>query len=291
MWRNVAILGAAGRMGRWLCRFLSNEGFNVSAYDINVEKLSEVRDSNPKIKLCSLEKCVTSSDVVVISVPINSFESVIKELKPYVRSEHLIIDICSVKGYPVEVMHKLLEKGIKLGTHPLFGPGSSSISKKKVVMTPINGDEINISYEIARWLEEREGLGIVMDPVEHDRLMSVIMGVSHAVGLVLSTYLSDLDLNTMKLLSTPTYNFMLKYSTAILSGNFDLYLSIQKHLRVGEELRKLIKIINDFIDGVERDPDKVLNELLSTYSKIVSKGLDVRKSYEEMYGLYEKSLP
>lgn len=288
MLKNVAVIGAAGRMGRWLCRFLSSEGFNVLANDIDLTGLSDLRSLNPNIELCSLAKCVLMSEVVILSVPINSFESVVKELKPYVRDDHLIIDICSVKKMPVEIMHKFLDKGIKLGTHPLFGPGSPSIKKKKVVLTPTTNEELSISSQIVEWLEERGSYSIIMDPAEHDRVMSTIMGVSHATGLILAKYLNNFDLNTLELLSTPTYNFMVKYSTAILSGNLDLYIQLQKYLEVDEELKKLVKIINDFINGVEENPNKILEEFIGIYNEFTNKGVDVRRSYNYMYKLYEE---
>lgn len=286
--KNVAVIGAAGRMGRWLCKFLSNEGFNILANDIDPIGLADLRSLNPNIKPCSLAKCVLRSEVVILSVPINSFESVVKELKPYVRDDHLIIDICSIKKLPVEIMHRFLDKGIKLGTHPLFGPGSHSIEKKKIVLTPITNEELTISSQIVEWLEEKGGYGIIMDPAEHDKIMSTIMGVSHAMGLILVKYLSNFDLNILELLGTPTYNFMVKYSTAILSGNLDLYIQLQKYLKVGEELKKLIKIIDDFIKGVEGNPSKVLEEFIEVYKELTNRGVDIRRSYDYMYKLYEE---
>ncbi|MEM2158306.1 MAG: prephenate dehydrogenase/arogenate dehydrogenase family protein [Sulfolobales archaeon] len=285
--RNIAVIGAAGKMGKWLCKFLSKEGFNVFAYDINRDKLSELRSLNPNITVCDLSKCTTYAEAIIVAVPIDSFEQVIKELKPNLRDDHLIIDICSVKRLPVEIMHRELEKGIKLGTHPLFGPRTKSINGKKVVLTPINSDEIRISNQIIEWLNERGSYGILLDPAEHDSLMSTIMGVSHAVGLILSKYLSGLDLKMLELLSTPTYNFMSRYATAILAGNLDLYVSIQKYLPVANELRKLSKMIDDFLCDINQNPEKVLKELLDTYKKILDKGLDISKSYEFMYKLFE----
>ncbi len=291
MLRNVTVVGAAGRMGRWLCRFLSSEGFNVLANDVDVGGLAELKRLNPNVELCSLEVCAARSEVIIISVPINSFEHVVRELRPHVREHHLIVDVCSVKKLPVDIMHKFLDRGIKLGTHPLFGPGSAvSMSGRKVVLTPITNEEFSIASQIVDWVEGRGGYGIIMSPVEHDELMSVIMGIPHAVGLILAKYLSDFDVSMLEFMSTPTYNFMFKYSTAILSGNLDLYVSIQKYLGVGRELRRLVEVVNNFVNGVEERPEVVLNELKALYSKIVSKGIDVKESYNYMYRLYEESL-
>lgn len=288
MWRNVAVIGAAGKMGKWLCRFLLNEGFNVFANDLRIDELTKLKNSIPNINICSLEKCVTNSETVIISVPIDSFKSVIRELKPYVRDDQLVIDVCSVKKFPVTVMHSELKKGIKLGTHPLFGPGTKSINKKKVVLTPINEEEVNLASEIIKWLGERGCYGILLDPSEHDSLMTVMMGIPHAVGLILSKYLSGLDLNTLEFLNTPTYNFMMRYSTAILGGNLDLYISIQRHLEVSNELKKLSNMINDFASEVANEPEKALQEFLNIRRKVVNNGLSVSKSYELMYKLFEE---
>ncbi len=286
MLKNVAVIGAAGRMGRWLCKLLVSEGFKVLANDIDINKLLELKDLIREVEIHDLERCVRESDIILLSVPVESLEDVLKGVKPYVREDHIVIDICSIKKLPVDLMHKYLSRGVRLGSHPLFGPGALSLKGKKVVLTPTSNEEFRTSLEIIKWLEERGALGIVMDPLEHDLLMSKIMGISQAIGILVSMYLSDNDLKTFEILSTPTYNLMTTYATAILAGNLNLYISLQKYLGVEKELSRFKLLIEDFITAIKEDPN-ITNKLLRIREEFLKAGIDISKSYEVMYKVYE----
>lgn len=286
MLKNVAVIGAAGRMGRWLCKLLVSEGFKVLANDIDINKLLELKDLIREVEIHNLERCVRESDIILLSVPVESLEDVLKGVKPYVREDHIVIDICSIKKLPVDLMHKYLSRGVRLGSHPLFGPGALSLKGKKVVLTPTSNEEFRTSLEIIKWLEERGALGIVMDPLEHDLLMSKIMGISQAIGILVSMYLSDNDLKTFEILSTPTYNLMTTYATAILAGNLNLYISLQKYLGVEKELSRFKLLIEDFITAIKEDPN-ITNKLLRIREEFLKAGIDISKSYEVMYKVYE----
>jgi len=286
MLKNVAVIGAAGRMGRWLCKLLVSEGFKVLANDVDINKLLELKDLIRGVEIHDLEGCVEGSDIILLSVPVESLEDVLKRVKPYVREDHIVIDICSIKKLPVDLMHKYLSRGVRLGSHPLFGPGALSLKGKKVVLTPTSNEEFRTSLDIIKWLEERGALGIVMDPLEHDLLMSKIMGISQAIGILVSMYLSDNDLNTFEILSTPTYNLMTTYATAILAGNLNLYISLQKYLGVEKELSRFKLLIEDFITAIKEDPN-ITNKLLRIREEFLKAGIDISKSYEIMYKVYE----
>lgn len=286
MLKNVAVIGAAGRMGRWLCKLLVSEGFKVLANDVDINKLLELKDLIRGVEIHDLEGCVEGSDIILLSVPVESLEDVLKRIKPYVREDHIVIDICSIKKLPVDLMHKYLSRGVRLGSHPLFGPGALSLKGKKVVLTPTSNEEFRTSLDIIKWLEERGALGIVMDPLEHDLLMSKIMGISQAIGILVSMYLSDNDLNTFEILSTPTYNLMTTYATAILAGNLNLYISLQKYLGVEKELSRFKLLIEDFITAIKEDPN-IINKLLRIREEFLKAGIDISKSYEIMYKVYE----
>jgi prephenate dehydrogenase len=288
MLRSVAVIGAAGRMGRWLCNLLVSEGFKVLANDVDISRLLELKEFIQGVEVHSLERCVRESDIVLLSVPIEALEDVLKGVKPYVKEDHIVIDICSIKKLPVDLMHKYLSRGVKLGSHPLFGPGTRSLKGKKVVLTPTSNEEFRTSLEIIKWLEERGALGIVMDPLEHDLLMTKVMGISQAIGILISMYLSSNDLSSFEVLSTPTYNLMKTYATAILAGNLNLYITLQKYLGVEEELSRFKLLIDEFITAVKEDPN-ITNKLLRIREEFIKAGVNISKSYEIMYRIYESS--
>jgi prephenate dehydrogenase len=115
--KKVGIIGY-GRFGKVLVDLLSKE-YEITIYDSR-------NISNESVKLCSLDE-VLQSIMVFIAVPIRSFKDVVKEISQYKLYNTTIIDVCSVKLYPVEIMEKYLPKHVGiLASHPHFGPDSYS---------------------------------------------------------------------------------------------------------------------------------------------------------------------
>ena len=77
----VAIIGGSGKMGRWFASFLLNEGKEVIITGRNEKKLLEAKEQLGVEATTNIE-AVKTADVVLISVPIDNFEEVVKQLPP-----------------------------------------------------------------------------------------------------------------------------------------------------------------------------------------------------------------
>jgi len=111
--KTVGIIGY-GRFGQVLGDLLKKQ-YEVKVYDpeIKAEDLT-----------CGLEE-VLESVLVFVAVPIRVFEAVIQEISQYKLYNTTIIDVCSVKVYPVEIMEKYLPEHVGIiASHPHFGPDS-----------------------------------------------------------------------------------------------------------------------------------------------------------------------
>ena len=71
----VAIIGGSGKMGRWFASFLLKEGEEVIITGRNEKKLLEARQQLG-VEIATSMEAVSRADVVLISVPIDSFEEV-----------------------------------------------------------------------------------------------------------------------------------------------------------------------------------------------------------------------
>ncbi len=277
-------------MGRWIVNFLIREGYHVIASDLNKEELLRLRSALSSLTIAEDNReAVIKADIIVIAVPIESFEDVVKEIRHYVRERHLIMDICSVKEEPVKIMHELIERGTKLGTHPLFGPGASTLKGKKVVLTPINLRERDVALRISKWLRAKGAQGLLMSPTEHDKYMRVVLGLTHFVGLSLIRELSEYELSKLKELGGPTFNLMLTFAMAILAGNIELYVSLQKHLNTYKVVKNLITNENELLKRIENEPEIVVQELLELRRKLAEGNIDFNEAYKRMYRLFEEN--
>ena len=100
----TAILGA-GKMGVWFAKFCQNKGDNVILADRKKEKLNQL-GRELGVETADIVEAVKAADRIMICVSISSFEGVVKKIAPVVRQNQVIMDICSIKEFPVNVMHQ-----------------------------------------------------------------------------------------------------------------------------------------------------------------------------------------
>ncbi len=226
----IAILGA-GKMGQWFAQFFSEEGFSVTASDKNKETLSRVGQELEVETSASNREAVRSADWILICVPLKAFEDVVKEIGSHVQANQVIMDIGSVKEQPVKVMHSYIRSGVTLGTHPMFGPTVKSIKNQNFVVTPTDAKEREFAGTFIRWLQERQSRVSVLSPGKHDELMSLVLGLSHFVGLVVGDTLVDQkEFSETLRVTGPSYRQLLALAKNTLGQDPDFYATLQMTL-------------------------------------------------------------
>jgi prephenate dehydrogenase len=189
----IGIIGF-GRFGKLLTKYLS-EDFKVYIFNRS-DKNEEIKKTNGIP--ASLEE-VCKKDVVIPCVPISQFEETLNEIKGLLKENSLIIDVCSVKEYPVEVMKKIFpEKTQILATHPMFGPDSAaeSLKDRKVVLCKVRIDD-DKHEEIKEYLDKKDLIVIETTPEEHDKEIAKSLLLTHFIGRGLIDFgAADLDIDT-----------------------------------------------------------------------------------------------
>ncbi len=226
----IAIIGGYGNMGRWFARHLSGEGRQVVISGRNQAKLQEAAQQLG-VESAPIEQAVAAADAVILSVPIDSFEAVVKEIAPHTHAGQYIFDITSIKARPVEIMHKYIRKGTILGVHPMFGPGAAGFKGQRFVLTPTNDVERALADKTRAYLEGRDAKVELMKPEEHDEIMSIVLGLSHFIALVSADTLASLGkLKDAQKVSGTTYRTLLTLAEGVVSEDADFYSSLQMNL-------------------------------------------------------------
>ncbi|MGQ9921095.1 MAG: prephenate dehydrogenase/arogenate dehydrogenase family protein [Desulfobacca sp.] len=208
----IAIIGGLGEMGRWFSRFFRDQGFTVLI-------------GEPELTPTCAE-VAAQADVVVISVPLHLTEAVIADLAPFIRPEALLTDLTSLKQGPMQAMLQHFP-GAVVGTHPLFGPGEKSLAGQNIVLCRGRGEEW------FTWLHDLLAAGgakiQLTTPAEHDRLMSLVQGLTHFTLISLGTTFRRLqaDIQAMEALATPTFRAVYDQVHHLVNQNFPLYAHIQ----------------------------------------------------------------
>ena len=283
----VAIIGGSGRMGRWLASFLLKDGQDVVAIGRNKSKLREVKQQLG-IETATSPDAVKTADVVLISVPMDSFEAVVKQLSPYLRPEQIIMDITSIKATPVEVMHRYIKTGKVLGTHPMFGPGAKDLSHQNVVLTPTSKKETALAQKVKQYLEARGASVALMTPQEHDELMAVVLGLAHFIALVSADALLSFDkLKQMEKVGGTTYRLLLTLAESVLTEDAEFYASLQMNLPKMPEIHGLFqKKARAWASLVKsKDSRGFIERIDALKDKLAKSDPDFKRAYENMYRL------
>ena len=285
----VAIIGGSGKMGRWFARFLLADGKEVIITGRNEKKLLAAKQQLGVEVSTSLE-AVKDADVVLISVPIDSFEEVVKQLSPYTHSEQIIVDITSIKVSPIAAMHKYIKTGSVLGVHPVFGPGAGDIAGQNFVLTPTNDEEITLARKVGRYLAARGARVTVMSPAEHDEMMAVVLGLSHFIAIITADTLVSLDrLKQMEAIGGITYKVLLTLVESVISEDPELYASLQMRLPGVPEIENLFqrnsKTWADLIKNQDRQ--EFTRRMNALRNRLGKDHPAFGKAYENMYRIVE----
>ncbi len=170
---NICIIGF-GRFGKLLYKILRSEG-KIFILD---KKQNTAKDK--QINYAGLR----SMDWIILAVPISSLEKILQAIKPFLRPGSLVMDVCSVKVYPVKLMKKYLPADVDiLATHPLFGPDSAKYGFKglSMVFCPIRIK--NSQYlSVRRIFQNLKIKCIKMTPAAHDREAAISLSLVHFLG-------------------------------------------------------------------------------------------------------------
>ena len=285
----VAIIGGSGKMGQWFANLLLKEGKEVIITGRNQRKLLEAK-RQLGVEVATNVDAVKNADAILLSVPIDNFEEVVEQVSAYTRPEQVIIDITSIKVFPVETMHKHIKAGLTLGTHPVFGPGAKSIANQNFVLTPTNERERTLAQKIREYLETRGAKVTLMTPQEHDEMMAVVLGLSHFIALVSADTLLSFDkLKQMEAISGITYKVLLTLVESVISEDPELYACLQMSLPNMTEIEKLFqrrgKAWADLVKN--RDKQEFVRRMNALRSRLEEGNPDFGKAYEKMYRIVE----
>jgi len=284
----IAIIGA-GKMGVWFAKFFLKEGYSVVVASRNKEKLSKLK-RELAVETADFVGAVKNADRVLICVSISAFEDVVKKISPAISKGQVVMDICSIKDYPVKVMHKHVRNGLVLGTHPVFGPGSTSVENKAFILTPTSSQEKEFAESFKKWLETKKARVFVMPPKKHDELMSIVLGLPHFLGLAAcETLLEKANYSETKRVAGTTYRMLFTLAEVAALENPELFASLQLNLPELEQLEgAFIEKAHEWLNLIkQRDREAITRKMEQLKAKLMKTSRDYERSYEIMYKMLE----
>lgn len=209
--RNVAIIGGLGAMGRLLGAVLERHGHAVACLDRDDWALAG--------------ELIPPADLVLVAVPIDLTEGVIRSAAAHLRADALLADVTSLKAGPVRAM-LAAHAGPVLGLHPMFGPHVSSLMAQRVVACP--GREARAGAWLLDTFRAEGATVVEASAEEHDRMMVAVQAIRHFSTFALGAFLAEegIDVGRSLEFASPIYRLEIDIVSRLFAQSPELYISI-----------------------------------------------------------------
>ncbi|WP_313919849.1 bifunctional chorismate mutase/prephenate dehydrogenase [Tahibacter sp.] len=218
--KRALLIGGSGRMGAWFARFLDAQGYAVEIAD-------PVANAAGFAQRERWDEGALDHDLIVVATPLRAAARILSALATY-RPPGIVFDLGSIKTPLRESLQQLNAAGVRATSiHPMFGPSANVLAGRHVVLIDSGDRE---ALETARSLfASTTAITVEMDLDEHDRLIALVLGLSHALNIAFVAALahSGVDPERLKAVSSTTFGAQLGIAEGVARENPHLYFEIQ----------------------------------------------------------------
>jgi prephenate dehydrogenase len=256
----IGIVGSAGAFGRWFKRFFEQRmGVGVIGRDPNGETALSARE------------VIERADVLIFSTPIRATAALIDE---YVRLADgrergkLWLDLTSIKAAPIAALRR--SQAEIVGLHPMTAPPKTPTLQGRVLVV--------CAERIAAWrgwldefLVATQAACVHAQPEQHDRIMAVVQGMTHATHMAQAATLRELapalgGIDAIHPFRTVGYELDGVVTRRMLASNPAIYEDIQfENPHIGAMLERLaahIGFLRDRVHAGDADARTAMRERL-----------------------------
>ena len=201
MIKKITIIGV-GLIGGSLARAVKKNNLAevVFGFGRNLSRLESAQKSNIIDQYSiDISEALNGASIVVIATPVGTFNSILRELKPYITEDMIITDVGSTKTGIAKAAREILVEMAScfVPAHPITGKEKSGFESsdeelfinKKVIITPL---EINSDKTINSLKKLWEDVGADVDFMSaesHDELLGMTSHLPHMLAFSLVNYL------------------------------------------------------------------------------------------------------
>jgi chorismate mutase/prephenate dehydrogenase len=209
--KRAVVIGGAGRMGRWMTRFLTTGGYEAGALDPGAS--AEENDW--------ASAALKTADLVVCSTPPATIASMYEAwLDDPPRG--LIVDISSIKTPLIEPIRALRDRGARVASiHPMFGPSIVLLRDADVVVCD-TGDA-DATAEVERLFAPTTARLVRVPLEDHDRIMADLLSLAHATAIAFALALPQ----SAHAVRSTTFGKLETVAAALVRESPDVYYEIQ----------------------------------------------------------------
>ena len=198
--RRISIIGLGLIGGSLGMASPTNQPF-VVGYDLSDEWEALERGAAHEIAP-TLPVAVAAADLVILAVPVEKVQEVVREAAPYFRPGTIVTDVASVKGILSSSLPTILPAGVYyIGGHPMAGAEGSGIwaadpfliQKAVYLLTPEADLPPGVVSEIRAMIRMIGGLPLLLKAEEHDLMVAVVSHLPHLTAAALVNVAARFD--------------------------------------------------------------------------------------------------
>lgn len=204
-------------------------------------------------------EAVVGADMVVIATPVGAFESILKQILPYLKKEAIVTDVGSVKGEIVSAARRVMGERIDqfVPAHPIAGSENSGVAAvmvnlfvdHNVILTPLPETRTEYRSVVEQMWRLTEARIVDMEIDLHDQVLGVTSHLPHVIVFALIDYLAKQDHQALH------YQFA-------AGGLYDLTRIASSDARMWSDIclnnkEKLTPIMRDYAQELIRMADQI----------------------------------
>ncbi|MFH2104996.1 MAG: prephenate dehydrogenase/arogenate dehydrogenase family protein [Parcubacteria group bacterium] len=230
--KNISIIGY-GRFGQVWAEFLRPD-FNVFVAD---QRKVAPEVGIKGLSFISVPEALTKG-TIFLCIPISSFADFLAKNAQHFNPRGTVLDVCSVKTYPVDLMKKHLPRTCQIiGTHPMFGPDSikEGAADLRIVLSRVR--QKPATYKFWRDYFKKKQLKVVeITPRQHDKLAAESQSIAFYIGRVLG----ELNLKPTPI-DTLGFKKLKEIIDQTCNDTWQLFYDLQTKNPYGEGMRQRIE--------------------------------------------------
>jgi prephenate dehydrogenase len=284
MIKKIAIIGAGGDMGYWFSKYFKKKDKILSLYDIRPTSL---KPSNNTIICKNISECVEAADVVLVCVPVKNTPQTIEECASKMKSGAILAEISSVKYRSFRALQRVPTDIIPLCIHPMFGPGRRDLKQMKILLIPLSNEENEL--KILNNLFEGAIITVVRNSYIHDKLIAIVLGLTHYVNIIFANFLSKQDFSYLSEVAGTTFEMQSLLVTSILTEQPALVIDLLIENRsVKKYIHSYLKEANKVAKMIFENNGVDLGTKYVSTKTILQRQQNLQLSYKRMYDIIEK---
>ena len=274
MSERIAIIGAGGKMGKWICNYLSKKKIDVVGYD----------NENPLPKSVtqgtSLISSILQADYVILCTPTKKTPEIIRLIAKEMKRDAKLIDISSQKSKTAVSLGKVPKKIIPICIHPMFGPGVKNIKNRNIISIPIKDGKQELA--IAKKLFPEANF-VTIDSTEHDKKIAMILGLTHLINIAFANILAKDDkMSLTEKMAGTTFKAQKILAESIMTESPELIETIISNPEIRKVAEEFWKDVGRLLASAQEGKGEEIIEYINTNKEKISQNVDLEKSYKKL---------